>query len=124
VHLEALPLTPNGKLDRGALPNPLASGMGREFVPPDTPLEAMLTSVWSQVLRLERIGVHDNFFEIGGHSLLAIGVITRICEEIDLELPVRALFDAPTPRELARYIITELQRVVEGDMAALQESEI
>ena len=80
IFLDALPLTPNGKLDRKALPVPdqTRAELEAAYVPPRNALEESLVNLWSEVLRIERIGVHDNFFELGGHSLLATQVISRI----------------------------------------------
>jgi amino acid adenylation domain-containing protein len=109
VVLKALPLTPNGKLDRGALPAPDDEHPVREdYVPPRTPVEELLAGIWSTVLRLERIGVRDNFFAIGGHSLLATQVVSRIRTEIGIELPLRALFEDPTIGGLAMRVSDEL----------------
>jgi acyl carrier protein len=63
---------------------------------PRTPVEELLAQIWSQVLRVERVGIHDDFFELGGHSLLATRVIAQIREVLQVELPLRALFDEPT----------------------------
>ncbi|HEX7733723.1 MAG TPA: amino acid adenylation domain-containing protein, partial [Ktedonobacteraceae bacterium] len=101
--LDALPLTHNGKLDRRALPAYDDSASAREeaYVAPRSPGEEMLAAIWADVLRLERVGTHDHFFELGGHSLLATQVIARIREAWRVELPLRALFEAPTVAALA-----------------------
>ena len=103
VPLESLPLTANGKLDRKALPAPdqTRHELDETIVSPRTPFEATLASIWSEVLKLDKVGIHDNFFNLGGHSLLAIQVITRIRNRFSLDLPVRALFEAPTIAQLA-----------------------
>ena len=102
VFLEKLPLTPNGKLDRKALPPPLsdAPANDRHFLAPTTPAEAALTTIWSQVLRLDRVSTTDNFFEIGGDSILSIQVIAR-AREAGLGLSPRQLFENPTITALA-----------------------
>ncbi|HKH45887.1 MAG TPA: amino acid adenylation domain-containing protein, partial [Thermoanaerobaculia bacterium] len=103
--LEALPLTANGKLDRRALPAPLAGDAeDRGYVAPSGPIEEALAAIWAEVLRLERIGAHDDFFALGGHSLLATQVVTRVREVLGLELPLRRLFETPSLRELARSL--------------------
>ena len=73
VFLDALPITPNGKLDRKALPEPQSRQvLDADFIAPRSPLEKQLAEIWSNVLRIDRVGIHDNFFEIGGHSLFAV----------------------------------------------------
>ncbi len=104
--LEAMPLTPNGKVDRRALPEPDASRTSQEnaYVAPRTPVEELITSIWQHVLGLEQVGIHDNFFELGGHSLLATQVVSRLRQTFSVELPLRALFEAPTVEGLAERI--------------------
>jgi acyl carrier protein len=106
VLLEELPLTPNGKLDRRALPIPnrTRSELGEVFVAPRTPIEEIVRGIWAEVLRLERVGVHDNFFALGGHSLLATQVISRLRDTFRVEVSLRCLFEEPTIAELAAVI--------------------
>jgi FkbM family methyltransferase len=110
VLLNDLPLTPNGKLDRRALPPPEEIGLRlkRGYVGPRTPIEAGVAGVWSQVLRVERVGINNNFFELGGHSLLAAQVVTRLRERFQLEIPLYRLFELPTVEGLAAWIETEI----------------
>ncbi|HEV8343997.1 MAG TPA: non-ribosomal peptide synthetase [Candidatus Binatia bacterium] len=98
VFLDALPLTPNGKVDRSTLPAPDRSRPDLEspFVAPSTPVEQALATIWAEVLKLEKVGIHDNFFDLGGHSLLAIQVVSRVREAFHVELPLRAMFETPT----------------------------
>ncbi|HYO12153.1 MAG TPA: amino acid adenylation domain-containing protein, partial [Thermoanaerobaculia bacterium] len=105
VALPALPLTPNGKLDRKALPEP-APEAGEEIVAPRTPAEELVAGIFAEVLGLEQVGVNESFFELGGHSLLATQVASRVHTVFGVELPVRAVFEAPTVLELAGWIET------------------
>ncbi|MBC3955564.1 non-ribosomal peptide synthetase [Pseudomonas triticifolii] len=94
VLLDALPLTANGKLDRKALPAPHASQLQNRYVAPEGELEQQLASIWAEVLKVEQVGRTDNFFELGGHSLLATQVISRIRQQLSVELSLRHLFEA------------------------------
>jgi amino acid adenylation domain-containing protein len=104
--LDALPLTPNGKLDRRALPAPDMQASEAIFVAPRGENEELLAGIWAEVLRRERVGIHDEFFVVGGHSLLATQVIARIRQVFGVELPLRALFETPTVADLAARIAT------------------
>jgi amino acid adenylation domain-containing protein len=104
VGLEALPLTPNGKIDRKALPVPEGRPEGLDYVAPRTPVEETLAGIWAEVLKIDRVGVHDNFFELGGHSLLATRAAALARERFSLDLPIRALFRAPTLGGLAGQV--------------------
>jgi acyl-coenzyme A synthetase/AMP-(fatty) acid ligase/acyl carrier protein len=103
VHLEALPLTPGGKVHRRALPPPELAGeeAGADYVAPASGTETELAAVWAEVLGREGIGRNDDFFELGGHSLLATQVVSRIRDTFAVDLPLRALFEAPRLAELA-----------------------
>ena len=104
VGLPALPLTPNGKVDRKALPAPEGRGMEEGYVPPGTPTEELLAGIWAEVLRQERVGRQDNFFALGGHSLVAIQVVSRVRDTFGVELPVRCVFESPTVAELSAAV--------------------
>lgn len=116
LQLPELPLTLNGKLDLAALPVPSTAVPTLSGEGPRTPLEEILASIWARVLRFEQIGVHDNFFELGGHSLVATQVISRIGETLQIEVPLRALFESPTVAELARVV--EEERLTSGNVYA------
>jgi amino acid adenylation domain-containing protein len=108
VVMDALPRTATGKVDRRALPDPDFSGAdAREHEPPATPDEALLAGVWAEVLGTERVGAGDDFFELGGHSLLATQAVSRIRALFGVELPLRALFEAPVLRAQARRIAAQ-----------------
>jgi hypothetical protein len=106
VRLEALPLTPNGKVDRRALPAPEGEAYAmRAYEPPRGETETRLARIWAEVLRLEQVGRHDNFFERGGHSLLMMRLASRIHLEFDVDLPLQILFFSPTIADLSVAII-------------------
>ncbi|ADM71968.2 non-ribosomal peptide synthetase [Paenibacillus polymyxa] len=106
VELERLPLTPNGKIDRKALPAPeREAGSGTEYVAPRNELETKLTAIWQEVLGLAKeIGVHDNFFDIGGHSLRATTLVSKIHKELNVDLPLRDVFRHSTIESMAAAI--------------------
>jgi amino acid adenylation domain-containing protein len=102
VPLDRLPLTPNGKVDRAALPPPPAEG--RPYEAPRTPLETLIAGLWCEALGVARIGRDDDFFERGGHSVLAMQVMLRTAEATGLDVPLRVLFEAPTPAAFAERV--------------------
>ncbi|MGK4003930.1 amino acid adenylation domain-containing protein [Sorangium sp. So ce1036] len=103
VLLPALPRTANGKVDRRALPAP-GSGDARRHVGPRTATEELLAGIWAEVLGVERVSVEDSFFDLGGHSLLLTQVLSRVRRVLDVELPLRALFETPTVAAQARAV--------------------
>ncbi|WP_366934966.1 non-ribosomal peptide synthase/polyketide synthase [Pyxidicoccus fallax] len=111
VRLETLPLMPTGKVARGALPPPDEESLrgAAPFTAPRNPLEEMLAEAFSEVLRVPRVSVTDNFFSLGGHSLLATQVISRVRKGLGVELPLRALFEAPSVESLAALLQREQQ---------------
>ena len=106
VVLEQLPLTPNGKVDRQALPPPSPDDrhLDQIYVAPRTPNETALVGIWQEVLALERVGIHDNFFDLGGHSLMATILVSRIRTLMQFNVSIRNIFDCPTIAQLADYI--------------------
>lgn len=137
VMIERLPLTPNGKVDRMALPLP-ASGSAlaaRGQEAPRTSAERLVTRIWGEVFDGREVGVHDNFFDLGGHSLLAVRFVSLLRGRAGIDLPIRLLFESPTPAELAQRLAVEPQAngaerftirqpnqaAVRGDLAAIGE---
>ncbi|WP_182140654.1 non-ribosomal peptide synthetase [Pseudomonas fulva] len=96
MFIAAMPLTPNGKLDRKALPKPDASQWQQAYVAPRTVLEQQLAVIWQTLLKLERVGLHDNFFDLGGHSLLVTRLVSRIRDELGREARLRQVFENST----------------------------
>ena len=96
VFLDAIPLMPNGKIDRRALPAPDATDRERDAIAPRNTLELQLVQIWSDVLNTPSVGVRDNFFEWGGHSLLAVRLMARIEQQLGIHLPLVTLFTEPT----------------------------
>ena len=123
VLMDELPLTPNGKINRAVLPDPPASrpDLEIEWSPPTTPAEAAIATLWGDLLGVEGVGVHDNFFDLGGHSLLGMQLVARLRDLFRVEIPVRMLFDHPTITGLA-FAIRELGgRDAEAAAAVLPE---
>jgi len=106
VTLERLPLTPKGKVDHAALPAPgkAKPAFDDEFVPPRTTVEKLLAEIWCELLGVDEVGIHDNFFNLGGHSLIAIKVATRIREAFHQDINLGAMFETPTVAALAEMI--------------------
>ncbi|MDQ6804346.1 MAG: amino acid adenylation domain-containing protein, partial [Actinomycetota bacterium] len=105
VTLDAFPVSPNGKIDRNALPAPDDDTRARDaYTPPSNADEHALVEIWERLLKVERVGTHDSFFALGGHSLLATQVVSRVRDALDLELPLRMVFEAPTVASFARAI--------------------
>ncbi|MCQ4163486.1 non-ribosomal peptide synthetase [Tahibacter harae] len=103
VVIDGLPLTPNGKLDRRALPEP-AWGEAASYEPPATPMEAELAAIWAEVLRLERVGVTDNFFEIGGHSVLQVLLLSQMRKRLNLRFNLTEVIGCATIRAQAAVL--------------------
>ena len=122
VRLDALPITPNGKTDYAALPAPDAANtiQHEAMVLPSTPAEERVAAIVAELLHLERVSIDDNFFLLGGHSLLGTQLITRISEAFGLALSLRVLFNAPTVRQLA----AEIEQQMLEKLAAMSEEEV
>jgi acyl carrier protein len=130
VWLESLPLTPNGKVDRGALPLPsVEDGLRGEFISPRTPVEEGLAGIIMEVLKLPRVSVNDDFFQLGAHSLLGAQIVARVRGVFGTQLKLLDVFDAPTVAELSVRIEEALTRQlndmsegeVDAALAALAE---
>ncbi|HKV35211.1 MAG TPA: amino acid adenylation domain-containing protein [Pyrinomonadaceae bacterium] len=106
VVLKALPLMHNGKVDRRQLPEPeqSLSENQQHFVAPRTTIEEMLAMIWSELLGVDQIGIHHNFFDLGGHSLLGTQLISRVRKTFQIEIPLRTLFDSPTIASMAQTV--------------------
>ncbi|HET7461390.1 MAG TPA: phosphopantetheine-binding protein, partial [Longimicrobium sp.] len=106
VRLDALPLTPNGKVDRKALPAPEGDAYAaREYEAPAGETEEAVAAIWAGLLGVERVGRHDDFFQLGGNSLLATRLVFRIRREMDVELSVSDLFEKPELSLLAQHLL-------------------
>jgi acyl carrier protein len=110
VPLTAMPLTPNGKIDRTKLPFPdtFAISQEKRTTPARNPIEAKLADIWSTLLGLRSVDVFDNFFDIGGHSILATRLIFQLRQEFRVELPLNMLFDNPTVATMAQAITVQI----------------
>lgn len=114
--IETVPLTPNGKLHRAGLPEPDTQISQQAYIAPETEVEKDIAGIWQTILKIEQIGVNDDFFALGGHSLLATQIVSRVREKYNVEFPLRALFQSSTVKGMADYIETTLW--ARGDMAA------
>jgi amino acid adenylation domain-containing protein/non-ribosomal peptide synthase protein (TIGR01720 family) len=106
MRLENIPLTSSGKVDRKALPEPEGGQITQKYMAPTNPVEEKLAEIWSEVLGKEKgaIGIHHNFFDLGGHSLKAIVLVSKVHKEFNVKLPLAELFKTPTIKELSHYI--------------------
>ncbi|MFC0506977.1 non-ribosomal peptide synthetase [Micromonospora costi] len=128
VRLDALPLTPNGKLDVAALPAPVPAAAADDgFVAPRTEAEALVAEVYAEILQVEKVGALDDFFALGGNSLRGMRAMARIRAEVEVELPMRALFSSPVVADLAaqieQRIAAELDGLSDTEVAALLAAE-
>ncbi len=111
LELSELPMTPNGKVDRKALPSPEGTALEtarEEYVEPRTPVETALAGIWAEVLGIERVGVRDNFFSLGGHSLTATRVLSRVRGTFGVELPLSLVFEKRTVEGMAAVVETKM----------------
>jgi amino acid adenylation domain-containing protein len=120
VMLDTFPLTPSGKVDRRALPEPDTARPKVEtaFVAPRNDFEEIVSAVWQEVLKCDQIGVFDNFFDLGGHSLMATQVLSRIRDRFEVEMPVSVLLEAPTVAQLS----TRVEEIILAEIVALDEA--
>lgn len=126
VKLAALPCTANGKLDRRALPelDRCRPDLSSSYLAPRNSIETELAALWGDILSIEPIGIDDNFLDLGGHSLAASRIISRVVQAFRLELPVKALFGAPTVAEMARIIGLHQSMQAGGEVLKAMLSEI
>ncbi|EQB89765.1 hypothetical protein M918_18990 [Clostridium sp. BL8] len=104
VQVEKMPLKTNGKLERRALPEPNLDVTLTEYEAPRNKVEETLSKIWSEILGVEKVGINDNFFDLGGHSLKATMLMAKIHKELNKEVPLKELFKMPTIKELSQYI--------------------
>ncbi|QLE45895.1 hypothetical protein FD723_36250 (plasmid) [Nostoc sp. C052] len=128
VQLSAFPLTPNGKIDRQALPLPDSQNQrNQQFLAPQTDTEQAIADIFVAVLGVEAVGITDNFFELGGHSFLATQAIAQIQDTFNIEIPLRALFEANTVADLAiiveEILLKEIEELTEEEAEALVKRE-
>jgi acyl carrier protein len=123
IKIDALPLTPNGKIDRRALHvlKVDISFCNEEYIPPDSSTERMLAEIWKNIISIPRVGRTDNFFEIGGHSVLAVQMISMVREVLNVELPLRTVFETKTLTDLSQYVDALLYAATSAS-AALNEN--
>ncbi|MCP4350754.1 MAG: amino acid adenylation domain-containing protein [Desulfobacterales bacterium] len=132
--LDALPLTINGKIDKKALPSPDSSGsrsgISTDYVQPRNPLEEKLAEIWESVLEREKIGINDNFFDLGGHSIKATKLASRIHKQLKAEIRLREIFESPTVAGLAEIVegkesstLTEITQIPEAEHYELSHAQ-
>jgi len=111
VFLEKMPLNPSGKIDRQQLPEPgKVVEVKTTYVAPSNEVEKKITAIWQEVLKVDKIGVNDNFTELGGHSLLIMSIVTKIHQELNVELQLTDIFDNPTVKELSQLVMESKQK--------------
>jgi acyl carrier protein len=124
--LESFPLTANGKIDRKALPLPAISEGETTGTPPRTPTEERIAEIWRDVLKVASVSIHDDFFALGGHSILAIQVTARVRDMFECDLPVAQLFESPTIAQLAAALeaklLEEITQLSDAEAERLSET--
>jgi hypothetical protein len=124
VTLETMPLTPNGKVDRRALPDPeLTAAENNDFMAPRNETEMTVAHLWQELLSVPNIGLHDNFFRLGGHSLLVTQLIARLRSSFPVHLPLNIVFEKPTVYALAEHIDTLLWATQSSDPSSSDTSD-
>src|SRR5439155_3304609 len=127
VALEALPLTPSGKLDRRALPAPDGRPAETPYAPPRNEIEEVLARIWGEILGVQRFGINDDFFALGGHSLKATRVVSRVYDAFGVSLPLRRFFTSSTIARLAiaveQLLVEEIEQMPEEEAQRLVERE-
>ncbi|MFI6499016.1 amino acid adenylation domain-containing protein [Nonomuraea typhae] len=125
IAVAAFPKLPNGKLDRAALPSPQTTPPTTPPAVPETAAQELVHDIWTEVLGRDGFGVDDDFFDLGGHSMLGTRVVARICSEVEIELPLNTLFLTRTVRRLAAaveaHLAAEIDQLSEEEAAALME---
>ncbi len=115
IQVDAIPLTANGKLDRRALPDPDQTATDT-YVAPRTPAEERIAAIWTDLLG-KSAGVHDGFFDLGGHSILAVRLVSRLQQDFDLDLPIRVVFERPTIAQIAVEIEDRVRAEIDAQLA-------
>ncbi len=124
VFLHSLPINSNGKVDRRALPPPLSTSLApTSLIAPRTPTEEGLAKIWAGALKLQAVGVHDNFIELGGHSLLAVWIITQVRLQFLVDLPISRFFTSPTIAEQARLVDLAVEQNLRRPLPRIQTVE-
>ena len=121
IEIDSFPLTPSGKVDRKALQTFSIDrpSLEQSYEPPRSRIEKQLAQIWSEILKLERIGIHDSFFDLGGHSLTATQVVTRVCSTFNVELTLRTFFQLPTIANIAEVLEASTQEPANLDTPAI-----
>jgi thioesterase domain-containing protein/acyl carrier protein len=122
VFIDAFPLTPNGKIDRKVLPSPVeaAPQQAKAYLEPETETEIQLAAIWSDVLKIKQIGIDEDFFEIGGHSMVAVTLMVKIEKQMGVRLPLAILFDNSTIKDMAQLIDQKAENVSWGSLVPIR----